>query len=126
MESNINAVFSADLRLAPTAVRLGFHMCGTFNAATGVGGCRCPIDQSAGANQGFVQLITALQNIQTAHGASFTDVVTLSAVVAVQAMSGPTIPWISGRVDYSAIAPQCSGAQADVLLPNPSAYHCAS
>lgn len=44
VSSAITNIYNADLRLAPTAIRLGFHVCGTFIAATSTsnstGGCQ--------------------------------------------------------------------------------------
>lgn len=158
--SSISNIYTNDLRLAPTAIRLGFHVCGTFVVATGTGGCQCPLNLTAGANQardsgdarsrglfrltfefqGFVPLITALQAVQSGFfGASFADITTLAAVVAVQAVSGPNsvflfpsrfclsclrmctaaVTWTPGRADLPLSSPACGGVQADDRLPNP-------
>lgn len=45
---------------------------------------------------------------------------TLSSVVAVQAVSGPTIMWQPGRVDLPSTSLQCGGVDADARLPHPT------
>ena len=78
------------------------------------------MDTSAGANKGFLPLIAALTDIKNKFGTSLADVFTLSAVVAVQAVSGPPIAWRPGRVDLLSTSPQCGGVNADARLPHPT------
>lgn len=107
---------AADLRLAPTALRLGFHASFTYRVATRTGGSQCLQDLTQGANAGLAAISSYLNGVAASFNASQADVYTLAGVVAVQLMAGPTIPWRAGRVDNSTCT--FSVAQSDVLLPD--------
>lgn len=108
---------AADLRLAPTSLRLGFHASFTYRTATRTGGLQCLQDYTQpGANAGLAVIASYLNGVAASYGASQADVYTLAGVVAVQLMAGPTIPWRAGRVDNSSCV--FSAAASDALLPD--------
>ncbi len=111
----MRALLAADLRLAPTMLRLAFHAAGTYDSTTGLGGNQCAIlNGTSPANLGLAAVISQLKAVQQHHaGASLGDVYTLASVVAVAAMEGPVIPWRSGRVDAA-----CTPPDAEALLPD--------
>ena len=107
---------AADLRLAPTALRLGFHASFTYRASTGLGGSQCMQDYTQGANAGLAVISSYLNGVAASFNASKADVYTLAGVVAVNLMAGPSITWRAGRVDNASCT--FSVAQSDVLLPD--------
>lgn len=89
----------------PALVRLAWHASGTFDKLKNDGGSskgtmQYKTESSHGANNGlgrardFLDSILA-KNSWLSHG----DLYTLSGVVAIQEMGGPTIKWKAGRVD---------------------------
>jgi Peroxidase len=108
---------AADLRLAPTTLRLGFHASFTYRAATGTGGSQCLQDYTQGANAGLATVSAYFNSVAASFNASRADVYTLAGVVAVQLMAGPTVTWRSGRVDNASCS--FNVAASNVLLPDP-------
>lgn len=94
-----------DGSLGPVFIRLGWHASGTYCKESGSGGStgatmRFDPEASHGANAGLHIARAALEPIKQRHeGLSYGDLWTLAAIVAVEEMAGPKIPWQSGRVD---------------------------
>jgi len=91
--------------IAPTLIRLAWHACGTFSAQDNTGGCngatmRFQPESAWGANAGLKKARDFLEPIKNKHSdISYADLWTLSAIVAVEHMGGPVIPWRFGRTD---------------------------
>ncbi|GAX79053.1 hypothetical protein CEUSTIGMA_g6493.t1 [Chlamydomonas eustigma] len=89
----------------PLLVRLAWHASGTFDKADGTGGSngatmRFEPECSWGSNAGLDKARSILEPIKAKFPwISYADLWTLSGVVAVEGMGGPTIPWRPGRVD---------------------------
>jgi hypothetical protein len=111
------STLAADLRLAPTALRLGFHASFTYRSATRTGGSQCLQDYTQGANAGLAAITTYLNAVAASFNASQADVYTLAGVVAVNLMAGPPITWRAGRVDNSSCT--FNAAQSNLLQPDP-------
>lgn len=80
---------------------------GTYSAKDNTGGSngatmRFAPESSWGANAGLKGARDALEPLKKKHGCSYADLYTLSGVVAVEKMGGPSVPWRAGRTDSSA------------------------
>merc|ERR1712000_525456 len=86
-------------------VRLAWHAAGTYDKATNSGGSdgatmRFAPESDHGANAGLAVARTLLEPIQARHpGISTSDLWQFAAVVAIEEMGGPKIPFRPGRVD---------------------------
>jgi cytochrome c peroxidase len=115
LRSDINAWLSADLRRATASLRLSFHVGGTHDVASGLGGSQCPFNASSPANAGLGSITSDLGAMRVRYpGVSNGDVLTLAGVLAVRALQGPPIPWRAGRLDLPCVA----ALPADVALPD--------
>ena len=109
-----------DGSLGPVFIRLGWHASGTYSKEDGSGGSagatmRFDPEASHGANAGLHIARAALEPIKQRHeGLSYGDLWTLAAVVAVEEMAGPKVPWRAGRVDQ----PNGSHCTPDGRLPD--------
>jgi cytochrome c peroxidase len=94
-----------DGSLGPVFIRLGWHASGTYSKEDGSGGSngatmRFDPEAAHGANAGLDVARASLESIKKEHpGISYADLWTLAAVVAIEEMGGPKIPWRAGRVD---------------------------
>lgn len=98
--------------MAPTAIRVGFHLAITWDAKTKTGGTNGgtfridPKENKDVGNKGisvYTNWVDA--NIKPKFtNASFSDLYTLGAAVAVPFMGGPPIHWRPGRIDKEASA----------------------
>jgi hypothetical protein len=102
---DIEALIADDPKFGPTLVRLAWHSSGTYDRMTKTGGSskgtiRFDEELKHGANAGLEQAVAKLQPVMAKNpGISFADLCTLSGVVAVRALGGPTVGWRGGRVD---------------------------
>jgi hypothetical protein len=102
---DIEALIADDPKFGPTLVRLAWHSSGTYDRMTKTGGSskgtiRFQEELKHGANAGLEQAVAKLQPVMDKNpGISFADLCTLSGVVAVRALGGPTVGWRGGRVD---------------------------
>uniref|UniRef100_A0A061R9T9 Cytochrome c peroxidase, mitochondrial n=1 Tax=Tetraselmis sp. GSL018 TaxID=582737 RepID=A0A061R9T9_9CHLO len=89
----------------PVLVRLAWHSCGTYDKATGTGGSngatmRFNPESEWGANAGLNVARNLLEPVKRQFPwISYSDLWTLAAVVAIEEMGGPAIPWRPGRSD---------------------------
>jgi len=104
----------------PVLVRLAWHAAGTYDKATNSGGSdgatmRFAPESEHGANAGLAVARTLLEPIQARHpGISTSDLWQFAAVVAIEEMGGPKIPFRPGRVDK----PDESHCTPDGRLPD--------
>ena len=97
-----------DGSLGPVFVRLAWHASGTYCKVTNTGGSygatmRFSPEAFHGANAGLSIARNQLERIKRAHPEiSYGDLWTLAAVVAIEEMGGPVVPWRSGRKDATA------------------------
>lgn len=109
-----------DGSLGPIFVRLGWHASGTFSKVDGSGGSdgatmRFDPEASHGANAGLHIARDVLETIKQKHeGLSYGDLWTLAAIVAIEEMGGPKVPWRPGRTDK----PNGSHCTPDGRLPD--------
>lgn len=107
VKKEIAALLQKNENLGPTFIRLAWHASGTYSKLTKDGGSnygsiRHDPERSTGANAGLGIIMDMLEPIVKANpGLSHGDLYTLAGVVAVKEMSGPVIPWKSGRIDAS-------------------------
>lgn len=113
----------------PTLVRLAWHSSGTYDKMSKTGGSgqgtiRFKEELVHGGNAGLAT--TAVEWLEPIHakyaeaGLSYADLYTLGGVVAIKQMSGPAIPWKSGRADAldpSAVTPDGRLPSADSGAP---------
>jgi peroxiredoxin len=91
----------------PVLVRLAWHSAGTYDVASGTGGSngagmRYEAESGDPANAGLQHARAFLEPVKAAHPwITYADLWTLAAVVAIEAMGGPRIPWSGGRTDFS-------------------------
>lgn len=89
----------------PALVRLAWHASGTYSKAKGDGGSykgtmQYSTESGHGANNGLGRARDFLESVLASNKwISHGDLYTLSGVVAIQEMGGPTIKWKAGRVD---------------------------
>ena len=92
----------------PVLVRLAWHSAGTYDAASGTGGSngagmRYEAEGGDPANAGLQHARTFLEPVKKAHlWITYSDLWTLAAIVAIEEMGGPMIPWKGGRTDFDA------------------------
>ncbi|KAI0864034.1 peroxiredoxin [Xylaria cubensis] len=90
----------------PVIVRLAWHSAGTYDAASRTGGSngagmRYEAEGGDPANAGLQHARAFLEPIKSAHPwITYADLWTLAAIVAIEAMDGPRIPWKGGRTDF--------------------------
>ncbi len=90
----------------PVLVRLGWHASGTFDIASHTGGSngstmRFALEKNDDANNGLEHARAFLEPIKKQFPwISYSDLWTLAAVVAVEELDGPVVPWRPGRIDY--------------------------
>eukprot|EP01012_Entosiphon_sulcatum_P034493 TRINITY_DN4375_c0_g1_i1.p1 TRINITY_DN4375_c0_g1~~TRINITY_DN4375_c0_g1_i1.p1 ORF type:complete len:568 (-),score=70.62 TRINITY_DN4375_c0_g1_i1:28-1656(-) len=104
-----------DGSLAPLYLRLAWHASGTYSASSKNGGSctgatmRYPPESTDGANTGLALARSSLKKVKDTYPAvSYADLWQLAAIVAVEEMGGPAIPFTSGRED----APDCTGCSS--------------
>eukprot|EP00775_Hariotina_reticulata_P013829 gene13829-13948_t len=91
----------------PVFVRLAWHESGTYDKATSSGGStgatmRFAPEADYGANKGLDIARDRLEQVKKQFPwISYADLWTLAAVVAIEGMGGPTIPWRPGRSDLA-------------------------
>jgi len=106
VRDDIAKLFDKDDNLAPTVVILGWHAAGTYSQFDKTGGSdgalmRFAPEKDHGCNAGLALARDSLEAIKKAHPEiSYADLWTLAAVVAVEYMGGPVIPWRPGRSDH--------------------------
>eukprot|EP00193_Tetraselmis_chui_P009488 CAMPEP_0177768534 /NCGR_PEP_ID=MMETSP0491_2-20121128/9776_1 /TAXON_ID=63592 /ORGANISM="Tetraselmis chuii, Strain PLY429" /LENGTH=420 /DNA_ID=CAMNT_0019285355 /DNA_START=148 /DNA_END=1410 /DNA_ORIENTATION=+ len=89
----------------PMAVRLAWHMSGTFDTATGTGGsdgatARYEPERSDPANAGLFIIIDLLHDVKKAHPEiSHADLWTAAGVMSLEFLGGPKVPFKFGRRD---------------------------
>jgi len=104
----------------PILVRLAWHAAGQYDAKTKTGGTngatmRFQPEAGDGGNHGLGIARAVLEPIKKEFpGISYADLWTLAAVVAIEAMGGPKIPWRPGRTDTNDRSKCINGR-----LPNP-------
>ena len=91
--------------IAPTLINLCWGAASTYNRhdfTGGVGGAtmRYSPEKDFVSNRGLQRAISFLEPIKSQHPLiSYSDLWTLAAVVAIESLGGPVVPWVSGRVD---------------------------
>lgn len=91
--------------VGPTLIRLGWHASGTYCKSKKNGGSngatiRFNPESTWGANQGLCFARRLLEPIKAKYpGATYADLYTFAAKVAVEEAGGPVIPWRAGRTD---------------------------
>ena len=91
--------------IAPTLIYLCWGSASTYSRHDfmgGVGGAtmRFAPEKDFKANQGMSRAREFLEPIKSRHPlVSYADLWTLAAVVAIESLGGPVIPWVSGRAD---------------------------
>lgn len=91
----------------PVLVRLAWHSAGTYDAATNTGGSngagmRYEKEGGDPANAGLQHARAFLEPIKREFPwITYADLWTLAAVVAIEEMGGPQIPWKGGRTDFT-------------------------
>jgi cytochrome c peroxidase len=122
VSSDIADLIKADPDKGPTLVRLAWHSSGTYDKMTktggsGLGTIHFKEELDHAGNGGLESTAVAwMEPIKQKYGdaLSYADLYTLGGVTAIKTLSGPTIPWSSGRVD--ALDP--SAVTPDDRLPN--------
>jgi len=90
----------------PVLVRLAWHACGTYDKTSKSGGSdgasmRFEPESKHGANAGLDVARGLLDGIKTKHpNVTYSDLWQFAAVVAIEEMGGPKVPFRPGRVDY--------------------------
>lgn len=92
--------------IGPTLVRLAWHASGTYSIFDKTGGSngatmRFSPECNWGANAGLKIARDFLEPIKKKYNMSYADIWTLSGVVAIELMGGPTILWKAGRKDVA-------------------------
>eukprot|EP00899_Mesostigma_viride_P023428 jgi/Mesvir1/426/Mv11308-RA.1 len=118
LEDELVSFFRDNQALAPTAIRLGFHLAGSYNAIDGTGGTNGGSLNFADANNNGLRPLTArLLQIHGNHPeVSFPDVETAAAVVAVRVLGGPIVSWCAGRVEAADFPPEL-GLLPEAVMP---------
>lgn len=120
VRQDIVKLLDEDDNRGPLFIRLAWHASGTYDKASHTGGSngatmRYQPEAGFGANAGLGVARTFLEQVKKNHpNISFADLWTLSAVVAVEYMGGPAIPWKAGRTD----APSRTACPPDGRLPD--------
>jgi len=89
----------------PVFVRLAWHACGTYEKASNTGGSdgatmRYEPEAKHGANAGLAVARGLLEEVKKKHpNVTYADLWQFAAVVAIQEMKGPKIPFRPGRLD---------------------------
>ena len=116
------ALINRKANACPIAMRLAWHMSGTFDQATGTGGSngatiRFSPEQDDDANKGLLIIRDMLLPIKQRHPElSYADLYTIAGCVAIEFLGGPAIPFAFGRTD----APNGSTCPVNGLLPDAS------
>jgi hypothetical protein len=106
--------------IGPTLIHLCWSSASTYSRHDFLGGVsgatmRFPPEQNYVANRGLDRARAFLQPVKEAHpSVSYSDLWTLAAVVAIEAMGGPVIPWVSGRPDATAADPAVTESRCPV------------
>lgn len=91
--------------IAPTLINLCWSAASTysrhdFKGGVGGGTLRFSPEKDFKANKGLDRARDFLEPIKTRHPLlSYSDLWTLAAVVAIESLGGPIVPWVSGRID---------------------------
>ncbi|KJE93520.1 hypothetical protein CAOG_08766 [Capsaspora owczarzaki ATCC 30864] len=89
----------------PAFVRLAWHASGSYSTFDKTGGSngatmRFSPEAKYGANNGLERARARLEQVKQKHPwITYADLWTLAAVVAIEEMGGPKVPWHGGRVD---------------------------
>eukprot|EP00978_Attheya_sp_CCMP212_P034864 scaffold148694_cov60-Attheya_sp.AAC.2 len=119
--ADIVELVKSDPNKGPTLVRLSWHSSGTYDKISKTGGSyggtiRFKEELIHGGNAGLGS--TAVPWLEPIYekfpGLSYADLYTLGGVASIKAMCGPTITWMSGRVDETDPA----SVTPDGRLPN--------
>ncbi|KAJ3012506.1 UNVERIFIED_CONTAM: hypothetical protein HDU68_001162 [Siphonaria sp. JEL0065] len=95
--------------IGPVLVRLAWHSAGTYSKHDGTGGSngatmRFAPESTDGANAGLDVARAFLEPIKEKHPAiSYADLWTLAGIVSIEALGGPRVSWVAGRVDFPVI-----------------------
>lgn len=100
--------FDSNKNMAPTAIRAGFHLSITYDAATKTGGsngCTFEIDPKEKSDPDNRGIPVYTEWVKTTIKSKFpdtslADLYTLGAAVAVPHLGGPDIVWRPGRTDF--------------------------
>lgn len=131
-EHDIEVLIAEDPNFGPTLVRLAWHSSGTYDRMSKTGGSskgtiRFEEELGHGANAGLDVAVDRLRPVAAKNpGISFADLCTLSGVVAVRALGGPTVGWRGGRVDsmeLKDVPPDGRLPEADRGGPKATAAH---
>ncbi|CAJ0833476.1 7299_t:CDS:2 [Entrophospora sp. SA101] len=93
-----------DGNFGPLFIRLAWHAAGTYDKETNTGGSngatmRFSPESHHGANLGLQLARDKLEEVKKKNPEiSYSDLWSLAAVVAIQEMGGPIVPWIPGRL----------------------------
>ena len=97
-----------DGSFAPLLIRFSWHCCGTFDKTTGTGGSnggtmRFDAEQADPENSGLAKARELLDRIHEQFPwLSKADLYVLAGTVAIEVAGGPSIPFATGRRDYTA------------------------
>jgi catalase (peroxidase I) len=106
--------------IAPTLINLCWNATATYSRHDhrgGVGGAtmRFPPESEFTANKGLKRARDFIEPFKKAHPSlSYADLWTLAAVVAIEALGGPVVPWVSGRPDAEECDPEVTEARCPV------------
>ncbi|KAJ3277769.1 hypothetical protein HDU79_002172, partial [Rhizoclosmatium sp. JEL0117] len=109
--------------IGPVLVRLAWHSAGTFSGLDGSGGSngatmRFAPESTDPANAGLDIARAFLEPIKQKHPwISYADLWTLAGVVSIEALGGPRVPWLPGRVDFDPTAIQSDSGQVESGCP---------
>mmetsp|Transcript_24610 Transcript_24610/g.45858 ORF Transcript_24610/g.45858 Transcript_24610/m.45858 type:complete len:376 (+) Transcript_24610:65-1192(+) len=105
--------------MAPTLIHLCWSAASTYSRHDhrgGVGGAtmRFTPESRYAANKGLERARAFIEPFKAAHPSmSYSDLWTLAAVVAIEVLGGPIVPWVSGRPDAEA----CDEAVTEARCP---------
>lgn len=107
IRNHMHKFFAFQTEMAPTAIRLAFHISATWDPATRTGGSngatiRFPPEKTDVNNKGLDLVISFVEPIKALKAdMSYGDMWTLAGVVAVKYLGGPDVVWRPGRVDLT-------------------------
>lgn len=103
--AEIAALVKSDPDKGPTLVRLAWHSSGTYDKMTktggsGLGTIRFKEELAHGGNAGLDKAVQWLEPVKSSNpNLSYADLYTLSGIVAIKTLGGPSVAWRAGRVD---------------------------
>jgi len=126
LRQDITNLIKTDMNKGPTLVRLAWHSSGTYDKMTKSGGSekgtiRFKEELAHGANAGLDLAVGWLEPFKSKYpDLSYADLYTLSGIVAIETLGGPSIPWRAGRkdaIDASDVTPDGRLPSADKGSP---------